>query len=231
SSNAPMPGQDSGPERSATLEALLSPPANQPTSATTSCGRTAAPAFNPNPLANIAQKSPTAGTPESASAQNNEGDSSMCPAHGSAGCINNEQAPLKATPSICPTPNLEYPDQGPTNCSDNKQACLTAPPPNTSTPNPLTSTPTLTSETSSPAPDSNAGPSDGVAGSDPGTSNRHTSSSKLKKANIMHPGKTKTARNLFAINYLKDHAVMYLDKKEKAEYKQRAEDTKKTPAE
>ncbi|KAN0138005.1 hypothetical protein V8E53_004176 [Lactarius tabidus] len=44
SSNAPMPGQDSSPECSATPEAPLSPPAGQPMSAMTSHGGTAAPA-------------------------------------------------------------------------------------------------------------------------------------------------------------------------------------------
>jgi hypothetical protein len=56
----------------------------------------------------------------------------------------------------------------------------------------------------------------------------------------MCPGTTKTARNLYAINYLKNHSVTCkefagvwnnLDGNQKKEYKQRVKEAKKTSAE
>ncbi|KAF8270308.1 hypothetical protein EI94DRAFT_1798204 [Lactarius quietus] len=164
----------------ATLDSPHTPPADPPTTVMASSDGNGAPEFNPNPLANITWTTPATAIPESAS------------------------APDKDSPTL---------QGGSTGRSSETERALNSPTPNAQSPQPTWTTANTGMQAASCASSSNAplpAPSNSHSESDVRSNSSTTkATTKTKKPTIMHPGKLKTARNLFAISYLKDHSVMH----------------------
>ncbi|KAH9027973.1 hypothetical protein EDB85DRAFT_1892751 [Lactarius pseudohatsudake] len=224
--NMPVPREDENPTASGPPGGLSGPPETQHIAATTSgCGTEASitilnPLYVPAtptrtivtnliPSADIIRSTPTPFTssvppPEGASIQAHEGPGQQCD---SAGTNNDTPAILLDTTASTPVQVAEGtpPESAATNDAPvgpgplhEPNSTITADDPATTPTDPATNAPT-------PGAASSSGPSEAASTSNP--INKSGPKTKAKKAGIMRPGKTTTARNLYTIDFLKDHPV------------------------
>ncbi|KAI9435308.1 hypothetical protein H4582DRAFT_2059567 [Lactarius indigo] len=198
--NTPTVHEDQGPTTSGAPEGLLGPSNTQHATATTGGPDTEVSIIIPNPLADIVRKTPAPTTPpvppsEDANIQTQEGPA---PRPDSAG-TNNDAQMMDAMAST--------PDQAPEGAPSTATNGVPAKPgPERESTNTTDDAPTTATDTVTSAPTPGAA-SSGDASEATSKTNKSASKTKTKKAGIMRPGKSTTARNLYAIDFLKDHQV------------------------
>ncbi|KAI9429578.1 hypothetical protein H4582DRAFT_2065053 [Lactarius indigo] len=198
--NTPTVHEDQGPTTSGAPEGLPGPSNTQHATATTGGPDTEVSIIIPNPLADIVRKTPAPTTPpvlslEDANIQTQEGPA---PRPDSAG-TNDDTRMMDATAST--------PDQAPEGAPSTATNGVPAKPgPEHKSTNTTDDAPTTAMDTVTSAPTPGAA-SSGDASEATSKTDKSASKTKTKKAGIMRPRKSTTARNLYAINFLKDHQV------------------------
>ncbi|KAN0125372.1 hypothetical protein V8E53_015562 [Lactarius tabidus] len=254
----PFTAPRTSPRRPTRTASSTSPPNTLPSSAPPASKQKQKPhpvGFNPNPLNNIIRASPTTGSPEAANTQNNNGPNSgpaarrndnQTPTPGSA-AHRVEQTPAPASTYTTPAP--EDPTHDSAACSDDEPM---PPPPSTAASNAATpaperavsesgvaTNPGAASTSTTPDPSGNTSDTAVEAMLDMTNEGARAPKPKVKKSSLTHPGTSNTARNLYAIDYLKDHEVTCeqfcivwenLASSEREVYTQWAKDAKKTAA-
>ncbi|KAI9430764.1 hypothetical protein H4582DRAFT_2063417 [Lactarius indigo] len=198
--NTPTMHEDQGPTTSGAPEGLPGPSNTQHATAMTGGPDTKVSIIIPNPLADIVRKTPAPTTPpvpssEDANIQTQEGPA---PRPDSAG-TNDDARMMDATASI--------PDQAPEGAPSTAiNGVPEKPGPERESTNTTDDAPTTATDTVTSAPTPRAA-SSGDASEATSKTDKSASKTKTKKAGIMRPGKSTTVRNLYAIDFLKDHQV------------------------
>ncbi|KAI9442343.1 hypothetical protein H4582DRAFT_2054808 [Lactarius indigo] len=198
--NTPTMHEDQGPTMSGAPEGLPGPSNTQHATAMTGGPDTEVSIIIPNPLADIVRKTPAPTTPpvpssEDANIQTQEGPA---PRPDSAS-TNNDARMMDATAST--------PDQAPEGAPSTATNGVPAKPgPERESTNTTDDAPTTATDTVTSAPTPGAA-SSGDASEATSKTDKSASKTKTKKVGIMRPGKSTTARNLYAIDFLKDHQV------------------------
>ncbi|KAI9428751.1 hypothetical protein H4582DRAFT_2066523 [Lactarius indigo] len=198
--NTPTVHEDQGPTTSGAPKGLPGPSNTQHATAMTGGPDTEVSIIIPNPLADIVQKTPAPTTPpvppsEDANIQTQEGPA---PHPNSAG-TNDDAQMMDATAST--------PDQAPEGAPSTATNGVPAKPgPERESTNTTNDVPTTAMDTVTSAPTPGAA-SSGDASEVTSKTDKSASKTKTKKAGIMCPGKSTTVRNLYTIDFLKDHQV------------------------